>query len=63
MLKITIEDTEYKTSVTGQFVYVERVDGSAFDYVRKSADQVARQFFLTPVPYHLVLAADKAPQL
>jgi hypothetical protein len=44
-------------------VYVERVDGSAFDYVRKSADQVARQFFLTPVPYHLVLAADKAPQL
>lgn len=60
MLKITIEDTETGTSVTGQFVFIESKDGSAYDYIRKSADQVARQFFLTPAHGHLVLAADKA---
>ena len=59
MIKITIEDSEQNMSVTGQFVFVESKDGSAYDYVRRSADQVARQFFLTPVPSHLILAADK----
>jgi hypothetical protein len=59
MIKITIEETEQNTSVVGQFSFVEETDGSAYDYVRRSADLVARQFFLAPVPGRLVLAVDK----
>jgi len=60
MIRITLEDTEYNTSIIGQFTFDETKDGSAFDYIRKSADQIARQYFLTEVGTKLLLVSDKA---
>jgi hypothetical protein len=59
MIKITVEDTDLGVSVTGQFVFDEKVDGSAYDYVRRSADRTARQLFMRGGAQHLVLALDK----
>jgi len=59
MIRITIEDTKDSTKVVGQFTFVERIDGSAYNYMRRSADKVARQFFLTQVGQTLTLAGDK----
>jgi len=62
MIRITVEDIESDIKVVGQFSFCNETDGSAFDYVRRSADRVARQLFLTPVGVHLTLSSDKSPE-
>lgn len=59
MFIIRIEDTEDNTNVIGQFNFIERLDGSAYEYVRRCADFVARQYFLSPSAKTTTLAIDK----